>query len=73
MLTAPQAQPADTGGAGVATRQQDTEPRESASQQAYLKHVHIFVMCVLHHHSLIPRQRVGYAVLTFAADSLVVK
>lgn len=39
----------------------------------YLEHVCIFIVCVLHHHGLVPRQSVGYAVLAFAADSLIVR
>lgn len=39
----------------------------------YLEHVHVFVMRVLHHHGLVPRQGVGYAVLAFAADSLIMR
>lgn len=39
----------------------------------YLEHVRVFIVCVLHHHGLVPRQSVGYAVLAFAADSLIVR
>ena len=42
-------------------------------ERCYLKHIRIFIMCVLNHHSLIPWQSVRYTVLTFAADSLIVK
>lgn len=36
----------------------------------YLEHVCVFVMAVLHHHSLVPGQRVGDAVLALTVYSL---
>lgn len=37
---------------------------------SYLKHVRVFIMAVLHNHSLVPGQRVGDAVLAFEAYRL---
>ena len=39
----------------------------------YLEHVCVFVVAVLHHHGLVPRQRVRDTVLAFAVHSLIKK
>lgn len=36
----------------------------------YLEHVCVLIMAVLHHHRLVPGQRVGDAVLAFTVHSL---
>lgn len=42
----------------------------TSATRLYLKHVCVFVMAVLHHHSLVPGQCVGDAVLAFTVHRL---
>lgn len=57
---------------GKKHKQRETQ-EFSLKMTHYLEHVRVFIVCVLHHHGLVPRQSVGYAVLAFAADSLIVR
>lgn len=57
---------------GKIHKQRETQ-EFSLKMTHYLEHVCVFIVCVLHHHGLVPRQSVGYAVLAFAADSLIVR